>query len=63
MDIRPDRDTCPSSEADRGGVLPFWTLKTEQVHTAAKHVRYRIRSEGKTELATARTQFALQRIR
>jgi hypothetical protein len=34
MDITPDRDTRPSSEANRGGVPPFWTVRTEQVHTA-----------------------------
>jgi hypothetical protein len=62
MNITPDCDTCPSSEANRGEALRSDAKDRTCAH-CIKQVRYRIKSEGKTELATAETKFALQRIR
>jgi hypothetical protein len=62
MDITPDRDTRPSSESNRGGSLRSGRSGQNRwiLHKAGQiHIRYRYRLEGKTELATAESEFAL----
>jgi hypothetical protein len=66
MDIIPDRDTRPSSEANRGGSLRSGRSGQNRctLHKAGQiHIRYRYRSERKNELATAESEFVFQRIR
>jgi hypothetical protein len=63
MYITPDRDTRPSSEANRGGSLRSGRSGQNRCtpHKAGQiHIRYRYRSEGKTELAIAESEFACQ---
>jgi hypothetical protein len=61
MYITPDRDTRPSSEANRGGSLRSGRSGQNRciLHKAG-HIHIRYRSEGKTELATTESEFAYQ---
>jgi hypothetical protein len=66
MNITPDCDTRPPPKRTGGGSLRSRRSGQNRciLHKAGQiHIRYRYISEGKTELATAESEIALQRMR